>query len=84
VPSGQEKEVFTQEMDRDLYAMRIIPTENGIHYVHVHLNEANIPGSPFAIVVGKTTADPALVLASGDGLSKGEVGRWRTCVLFKI
>lgn len=69
-------------MDRDLYAMRIIPTENGIHYVHVHLNEANIPGSPFAIVVGKTTADPALVLASGDGLSKGEVGRWRTCILF--
>ena len=61
-------------MDQDLYALRIMPKENGIYYVHVKLNEAHIPGSPFPMLIGKLGADPALVLARGDGLAKGESG----------
>lgn len=53
----------------------MLPKENGIHYVHVKLNEAHIPGSPFPMLVGKLGSDPALVMANGDGLAKGESGR---------
>jgi len=75
VPSGKEEDVFLQELDRDLHAVRFLPKENGIHYVSIKFNEAHIPGSPFPILIGKMSFDPALVLANGDGLSKGEVGK---------
>ncbi len=45
-----------------------------MHYVHVKLHEAHIPGSPFPMLIGKLGADPALVLARGDGLLKGTSG----------
>ncbi len=66
-----------------------MPKENGIYYVHVKLNEAHIPGSPFPMLIGKLGADPALVLARGDGLAKGESGMFNnnlkiTPFLFKI
>jgi len=73
-PSGTEEDVFSQELDQDEHAMRFIPHENGVFYVHIKFNEAHIPGSPFPMLVGKLGADPALVFAHGDGLEKGEVG----------
>ena len=52
-----------------------MPKENGVYYVHVKLNEAHIPGSPFAMLVGKMAADVALVTAKGEGLDKGSSGK---------
>ena len=73
-PSGTDDDVFSQELDQDEHAMRFMPRENGVYYVNITFNEAHIPGSPFPMLVGKLGADPALVIAKGDGLEKGEVG----------
>lgn len=75
VPSGKEEDVFLQSLDKDLHAVRFLPKENGIHYFTIKFNEAHIPGSPFPILIGKMSFDPALVLANGDGLTKGESGK---------
>ena len=75
-PSGTEDDCVVQELDRELYAVRFMPKENGIHYVHVRFNEAHIPGSPFPMLFGKMASDPALVLAKGDGLEKAECGMY--------
>jgi len=83
-PSGTEEDVFSQELDQDEHAMRFKPHENGVHYVHIKFNEAHIPGSPFPMLVGKLGADPALVFASGDGLSKGEVGTLKVKFIFFV
>ena len=56
------------------YAVRFIPRENGVHYVHVQLDGAHIRGSPFRVVVGDVVPDPGLVTASGQGLTKAETG----------
>ncbi|KAK2160895.1 hypothetical protein LSH36_125g02020 [Paralvinella palmiformis] len=74
-PSGSEEDIFIQELDRDMYAVRFVPKENGIYYVHIKLNEAHIPGSPFPMLVGQLGADPALVIAKGEGLEKGTTGK---------
>ncbi|KAK2175347.1 hypothetical protein NP493_735g01030 [Ridgeia piscesae] len=74
-PSGTVDDCFIQELDIDVYALRFIPKENGVHYVTVKLKEAHIPGSPYPMLIGKMGADPALVLAHGDGLVKGETGK---------
>lgn len=73
-PSGSHEDCFIEEMDRDVYAVRFIPKENGVHYVHVKLNEYHIPDSPFAMMVGSTAADPAMIHAHGDGLESGKTG----------
>lgn len=94
-PSGAHEDCFLQEMDTGLYAIRFIPKENGVHYVDVKLNDHHIPDSPFALMVGSTAADPAMLHAHGDGLENGKCGMcWglliRTCsvkwylVLFSI
>ena len=75
-PSGQEEDIFLQEMDRDLHAVRFIPKENGVYFVHIKLNEAHIGGSPFPMIIGTLGADPALVMATGDGLTKGTCGKY--------
>ena len=54
----------------DRYAVRFIPRENGVHYIHVRLNGNHIPGSPFRVMVGKQDADAGKVRAYGDGLSR--------------
>ena len=41
----------------------------------LQFNESHIPGSPFPFLVGKMGADPALVTASGKGLTEGECGK---------
>ncbi|ESN90148.1 hypothetical protein HELRODRAFT_116537 [Helobdella robusta] len=78
-PSGTEEDIFSQEIDHDIYAVRFIPRENGVYYVYIRFNEAHIPGSPFPMLVGKLGADPAHVVAKGPGIEKGEVGK--TCKL---
>lgn len=61
-------------MDEGLYGLRFIPKENGVHYLDIKLNDHHIPDSPFAIMVGSMAADPAMVLAHGDGLERGSCG----------
>jgi filamin len=74
-PSGAEDIIYCQELDSDMNAMRFTPKENGIYYAHIKLNEAHIPGSPFPMLVGKMSSDPALVMAKGDGLDKADTGK---------
>lgn len=73
-PSGGHEDCFVQEMDEGLYGVRFIPKENGVHYLDIKLNDHHIPDSPFAIMVGSMAADPAMVLAHGDGLERGSTG----------
>lgn len=58
----------------DRYAVRFVPRENGVHFIHVRLNGNHIPGSPFRVLVGRQDADAGLVRAYGDGLSRGMTG----------
>ncbi|XP_029646412.1 filamin-A isoform X1 [Octopus sinensis] len=73
-PCGGTEDCFMEEVDRGVYAIRVIPRENGIYYVAIRLNEAHIPDSPFAMMVGSVAADPAMLHASGDGLDFGKTG----------
>eukprot|EP00918_Siedleckia_nematoides_P105694 GHVU01230790.1.p1 GENE.GHVU01230790.1~~GHVU01230790.1.p1 ORF type:complete len:2480 (+),score=363.92 GHVU01230790.1:158-7597(+) len=73
-PSGAEDEAIIQEVDKDKYAVRFIPRENGLHYIHVRLNGNHIPDSPFRVMVGKQDADASLVRAYGEGLVRGRTG----------
>ena len=58
------------------YAVRFIPRENGLHYVHVLFDNYHIPDSPFRIMVGKVdAADAGKVTAYGDGLLTGTTGQ---------
>ena len=34
-PSGDDLEIFAQEIDNHLWAIRFVPKENGVHYVSV-------------------------------------------------
>jgi filamin len=74
-PSGAEDQAVIQEVDKDRYAVRFVPRENGVHFIHVRLNGNHIPGSPFRLFVGKQDADAGLVRAYGDGLSHGMTGQ---------
>jgi len=67
-------------MASDRYAVRFVPRENGVHFIHVRLNGNHIPGSPFRLFVGKQDADASLVRAYGDGLSHGMTG----CLVFSF
>ena len=51
--------------------MKFTPRESGLHYVHVKLNGVHVPGSPYAVHVGRLDADASLVRAYGGGLHKG-------------
>ena len=62
-------------MDDDHYAVRFIPHDNGIHWVHVRFNGHEIPESPFRVSVGQVNADPGRVFVSGEGLNNGETGK---------
>uniref|UniRef100_A0A0B7A146 Filamin n=1 Tax=Arion vulgaris TaxID=1028688 RepID=A0A0B7A146_9EUPU len=73
-PSGAQMDCMVQEMDTDVYAVRFIPKENGVHYIDVRLNDAHIPDSPFPVMVGSLANDPAMVTASGEGLERGKSG----------
>ncbi|BFZ10498.1 hypothetical protein BsWGS_13537 [Bradybaena similaris] len=70
-PSGTEEEALIQEIDDGQYAVRFIPRENGVHYVHVLFDNYHIPESPFKICVGKVDADAGKITAYGEGLRTG-------------
>ena len=74
-PSGTEETCVVQEMSDDHYAIRFIPKENGIHWIHIRFNGRDIPDSPFRVVVGQANADPGRVFASGTGLYQGDTGK---------
>ena len=57
---------------------RFIPKENGVHFVDVKLNDHHVPDSPFAVMVGSTAADPAMVHAHGPGLENGQCSKYIT------
>lgn len=73
-PSGSEDDCFISAIDTDIYSVRFLPRDNGVHYVHVKFNGVHIPGSPFPLKVGKEDADPAAVHAAGPGLVKSQTG----------
>lgn len=73
-PAEAEDDCFISAIDADLYTVRFLPHDNGIHYIHVKFNGVHIPGSPFPLRVGKDDADPASVLAIGNGLMAAKTG----------
>ncbi|XP_023664499.2 filamin-A-like isoform X2 [Paramormyrops kingsleyae] len=75
-PSGALEDCFVSEIDKDKYAVRFIPRENGIYLIDVKFNGSHIPGSPFKIRVGETSqaGDPGMVSAYGAGLEGGVTG----------
>ncbi|XP_075880927.1 filamin B a isoform X2 [Nelusetta ayraudi] len=75
-PSGALDECVVTELEKDKYAVRFIPRENGIHTIDVKFNGSHIPGSPFQIRVGEPgqTGEPGLVSAYGAGLERGTTG----------
>jgi len=63
-------------MCTDGCAVRFIPRENGVHWVHVRQNSVPIPASPFRCIVGSSRdGDVSLVMARGRGLTTGLVGQ---------
>ena len=56
------------------FAIRFIPRENGVHFVHVTLDRSHIRGSPFKVIVGEQEPDPGVVTATGKGLKTAETG----------
>jgi filamin len=74
-PSGQQENCLVQEVDDDHYAVRFVPHENGVHWVHVRFNGTDIPESPIRVCIGTVNADPGRVFASGEGLHSGETGK---------
>ncbi|KAK2861659.1 hypothetical protein Q5P01_001192 [Channa striata] len=75
-PSGALEECVVTELEKDKYAIRFIPRENGVHTIDVKFNGSHIPGSPFQVRVGEPgqTGDASLVSAYGPGLERGTTG----------
>ncbi|XP_037604615.1 filamin-B [Sebastes umbrosus] len=75
-PSGALEECVVTELEKDKYAIRFIPRENGVHTIDVKFNGSHIPGSPFQVRVGEPgqTGEPGLVSAYGAGLERGTTG----------
>ncbi|XP_067360675.1 filamin-B isoform X2 [Channa argus] len=75
-PSGALEECVVTELEKDKYAVRFIPRENGVHSIDVKFNGSHIPGSPFQVRVGEPgqTGDASLVSAYGAGLERGTTG----------
>ncbi|XP_022174561.1 filamin-A isoform X2 [Myzus persicae] len=73
-PSGAEDDCFIQSIDQDMYSVRFMPRDNGVHNIHVKFNGVHIPGSPYRLKVGKGDADPAAVHATGSGLGDVKTG----------
>ncbi|XP_030585128.1 filamin B a isoform X2 [Archocentrus centrarchus] len=75
-PSGALDKCVVTELEKDKYAIRFIPRENGVHTIDVKFNGSHIPGSPFQVRVGEPgqTGEPGLVSAYGAGLERGTTG----------
>lgn len=74
LPSGKMEDCFASPIDAENWGVRFIPRELGVHQVHIKFNKgaSHIPQSPVYIRVGHDKADPAFVMAHGNGL-KGAV-----------
>lgn len=74
-PGGVTEDAEIQEVENELYAVKFVPKELGVHTVCVKYNGMHIPGSPFQFTVGPLRDSGAhLVKAGGVGLERGEVG----------
>lgn len=73
-PSGVEEEAIVQQLERNRHSVRFVPRENGVHDIHVRLNNAPLMDSPYKVAVGELDADAGRVRAYGEGLQRG-----RTC-----
>ena len=67
----------------DKWGVHFVPTESGVHYVHVRLNGQHVPGSPYPVQVGGGDADAGKVRAYGDGLVKGQTGEFTPLYFLK-
>ena len=65
----------------DRCAVRFVPRENGVHWVHVRHSSLPVPGSPFRCIVGARDCDVSLVTAHGRGLSAGHIGNTSFSIL---
>ncbi|XP_018353104.1 PREDICTED: filamin-A isoform X3 [Trachymyrmex septentrionalis] len=74
-PSGTQDDCFIQSIDADTYSVRFMPTENGIHQIHLKFNGVHMSGSPYRVKVGKVDADPAALHAYGNGLKEIKTGQ---------
>jgi filamin len=74
-PSGAENNANVQEIQPGKFAVNFVPTETGVHMVHVRLNGQHVPGSPYPVQVGRADADASKVTAYGEGLVKGSTGQ---------
>ncbi|KAL0108257.1 hypothetical protein PUN28_015064 [Cardiocondyla obscurior] len=74
-PSGIQDDCFIQSIDSDTYSVRFMPTDNGIHQIHIKFNGVHITGSPYRVKVGKVDADPAALHAYGNGLKEIKTGQ---------
>ncbi|XP_025994671.1 filamin-A isoform X3 [Solenopsis invicta] len=74
-PSGIQDDCFIQSIDADTYSVRFMPTDNGIHQIHIKFNGVHITGSPYRVKVGKVDADPAALHAYGNGLKEIKTGQ---------
>lgn len=75
LPSGKMEDCFASPIDAENWGVRFIPRELGIHQVHIKFNKGSmhIPQSPILIRVGHDKADPASVVAHGNGLKGANV-----------
>lgn len=75
LPSGKMEDCFASPIDAENWGVRFIPREIGIHQVHIKFNKgsSHIPQSPVFIRVGHDNADPAAVVAHGNGLKGASV-----------
>lgn len=74
LPSGKMEDCFASPIDAENWGVRFIPREIGIYQIHIKFNKgsSHIPQSPIFIRVGHDNADPAAVVATGNGL-KGAI-----------
>ena len=63
-----------QQIGDGQYGVKFTPREQGMHLVFVENNKKPVNGSPFRIPVGDYKADPGMVYASGEGLTRAFVG----------
>lgn len=75
LPSGKKEDCFASPIDAENWGVRFIPRELGVHQVHIKFNKgsSHIPQSPLYIRVGHDNADPAAVIAHGNGLKNAVV-----------
>ncbi|XP_038164689.1 filamin-B isoform X2 [Cyprinodon tularosa] len=75
-PSGALEKCAVTELEKDKYAIRFIPRENGVHTIDVKFNGSHIPESPFQVRVGEPgqIGEAGLVSAYGSGLERGTTG----------